>query len=102
MAFWGRAYAAGPNYNMPWVLYDSKGRAEALAEAYDATQAALARLDGLTDEEAALIRALTARYPLRDPSDDMAAWDHAFADAMRDVHKAHPEDADIATIFVDA
>lgn len=102
MAHWGHAYAAGPNYNMPWVLYDSKGRAEALAEAYDATQLALTHLNGVSAAEAALIKALTARYPQRQTVDDMALWDHAFAEEMRTLHAAHPDDADIATIFVDA
>jgi tetratricopeptide (TPR) repeat protein len=102
MAHWGHAYAAGPNYNMPWVLYDSQGQAEALADAYDATQAALAQIDHAAPAEAALIHALSARYPQRNPIKDMAPWDRAFADAMRTVHRAHPTDPDIATAFVDA
>ncbi|KIN64611.1 TPR domain protein [Sulfitobacter noctilucicola] len=102
MAHWGHAYAAGPNYNMPWVLYDSKGRAEALAEAYDATQAALANVGTASAPEAALIIALSARYPQRDPVEDMAPWDKSFADGMRSVQASFPDDAEIATIFVDA
>ena len=102
MAHWGHAYAAGPNYNMPWVLYDSKGLTEALAEAFDASQVALAQIDQVTPPEAALITALAARYPQRDPVADMAPWDQAFANAMRDVQTSFPDDAEIATIFVDA
>ena len=30
MAHWGIAYATGPNYNMPWELYDATGRAAGL------------------------------------------------------------------------
>ncbi len=101
-AHWGHAYAAGPNYNMPWVLYDSKGLRDALAEAYDATQAALAQLGHASPPEAALIHALTARYPQRDPVEDMAPWDHAFADAMRQVQAKFGQDHDVATLFVDA
>lgn len=101
-AHWGHAYAAGPNYNMPWVLYDSKGRAEALAEAYDATQAALAQIGHVTPPEVALINALTLRYPQRDPAEDMENWDRDFADAMRKMQADFPQDHDIATIFVDA
>ena len=40
MAQWGVAYAAGPNYNMPWELFDPEGKATALADAFDATAAA--------------------------------------------------------------
>ena len=36
MAHWGISYALGPNYNMPWQLYDAKGLANALGGAYDA------------------------------------------------------------------
>ena len=45
MAYWGISYAAGPNYNLPWHLYDPAGKAAALAVAYDAMQAALARVE---------------------------------------------------------
>ena len=33
MAYWGISYAAGPNYNLPWHLYDPAGKAAALATA---------------------------------------------------------------------
>ncbi|MEM9968907.1 MAG: hypothetical protein AAF755_12520 [Pseudomonadota bacterium] len=102
MAHWGYAYAAGPNYNMPWALYDDKGRQDALAEAYDATQLAKAHSQKASPAEAALIHALDARYPQREISRDMHAWDHAFADEMRHVYQRFPEDADVATAFVDA
>ncbi|MEO0378651.1 MAG: hypothetical protein AAF252_00180 [Pseudomonadota bacterium] len=102
MAYWGHAYAAGPNYNMPWALYDDKGRAEALQDAFDASQAAQDKTDHLSEAEMALIDALSTRYPQATPTEDMEAWDRAFADQMRKVHTAYPDDADIATVFVDA
>ena len=102
MAHWGIAYAAGPNYNMPWHLYDDKGRADALAQAYDATQAALGCLDQMTAPEADLITALNTRYPQRDITENMEAWDHAYADAMRDVQARNPQDLDIASVFVES
>ena len=103
MAYWGIAYATGPNYNMPWHLYDPKGRAKALAGCCDAMQAALERLDGVSAPERALIEALKARYPQRDPiDDDMWQWNVAFADAMRAVHKARPDDLDCRAVFVEA
>jgi tetratricopeptide (TPR) repeat protein len=102
MAHWGVAYAAGPNYNMPWVRFDDKGRAEALAQAYDATQMAIEKLDHLRPAEADLITALSKRYPQRDPNETMEDWDHDFANAMRVVQANHPEDLDIATFFVES
>jgi tetratricopeptide (TPR) repeat protein len=102
MAHWGVAYALGPNYNLPWHKMDPKGRAKALAGAYDATQAALANLDGATEIEKALVAALPARYPQRVPIEDLAPWNDAFADAMRAALNAHPNNLDIRTVCAEA
>src|SRR5437899_12820957 len=67
MAHWGISYAAGPNYNLPWHLYDPTGKAHALGAAYDALQGALAAAGNATPVEQALINALKVRYPQRDP-----------------------------------
>ena len=89
MAHWGIAYAAGPNYNLPWHLYDPAGKAKALAAAYDAMQSASACLGQATPVEQALIRALPARYPQREPIEDQSAWDKAFTNVMRTLFKAY-------------
>lgn len=102
MAYWGVAYATGPNYNLPWHLYDPKGRAMALAAAYDATREALARLDGITDVEKALIEALPARYPQRDPIDDLMPWNKDYTNRMREVLARFPGDLDVTAIFVES
>jgi len=102
MAHWGIGYAAGPNYNFPWELMDSAGKAAALARAYDAARAALALVGGVTAPERALIEALPARYPRRDAIDDQSPWNDAFSEAMRLVHRAHPDDLDLRCIFVEA
>jgi len=83
MAHWGVAYAVGPNYNYPWELQDPAGKAMALARAHDSARAALALVSRVTAPERALIEALPARYPQRDPIDDQRPWNDAFADAMR-------------------
>jgi tetratricopeptide (TPR) repeat protein len=102
MAHWGIGYAAGPNYNFPWELQDPAFKAQALARSYDATHAALARGAGVTPPERALIEALLARYPQRDPLDDQAPWNEAFSVAMRAAYRAHPNDLDISCIHVEA
>jgi tetratricopeptide (TPR) repeat protein len=105
MAHWGVGYAAGPNYNLPWVRYDPAGRATALATAYDATQAALALVATATPGERALIEALPIRHPQREITDDvdeMSAWDVAFTAAMRTVAAEYPGDLDIKSVFVEA
>ena len=102
MAHWGVAYAIGPNYNMPWDLFDDRGRAEALEAAYDATLAALALRDRVTAPERALIDALPARYPQRDVIDDMQPWIDDYANAMRQVLQKFPDNMDIRTVFAEA
>ncbi|MBY6138232.1 tetratricopeptide repeat protein [Leisingera daeponensis] len=102
MAHWGVAYAAGPNYNLPWVLRDEKGRAKALAEAFDAAQSALACIGGCTGVEQQLIRAIQARYPQRGTVEDMHAWDYDFADAMRAAFAACPDHLDLRTVYAES
>ncbi|WP_170571999.1 tetratricopeptide repeat protein [Ruegeria atlantica] len=102
MAYWGIAYAAGPNYNLPWDLRDDRGQQKALNQAYDATQRALELLKTCTPVEQALIRALTGRYPQRDPIADMHGWNHDFANAMRAAFAAQPDHLDLRTIYVEA
>ena len=106
MAHWGVATASGPNYNMPWEVFDDRSRAEALAAAFDATQAAMACLEGKTEAERALVAALPERFRQRDadgvPVEAMAGWDDAFAARMRTVQAAFPADLDIRTVTVEA
>lgn len=102
MAHWGIAYAAGPNYNLPWHLYDPAGKAQALAAAYDAMQKALANASRASPVEQALINALPARYPQREPIEDQTAWDHAFTAEMRKVFARFRDDLEVRCVFVDA
>ena len=102
MAQWGVAYAAGPNYNYPWEKQDPAGKALALAKCYHATRAALALTGGVTAAERALIEALPARFPQPDPIEDQRPWNDAFADAMRRAHRAHPDDLELRSVFVEA
>ncbi len=102
MAWWGVAYASGPNYNMPWAIFDDRSRAEALATCFDATGRALALAHGVSAVEAALIRALPARYSQGTVVEDMEPWNHAFADAMRGVAEAHPASLEVIAVFAEA
>lgn len=83
MCYWGEALALGPNINAPMA-------AEAVAPAYAAAQAALARIEGVSPVERALIEAVQARYAA-EPPEDRSALDRAFAQAMRAAADAHPQ-----------
>jgi tetratricopeptide (TPR) repeat protein len=102
MAHWGVSYASGPNYNLPWHLYDPQGKARALAASYDAMQKAMAAADGATAVEQALIRALAVRYPQRETIEDQSGWDKAFTRTMRQIFEAFPADLDVRAVFTDA
>ena len=102
MAHWGKAYAFGPNYNIPWHLMDPAGKAQALSAAYDATQLALEHSVGKTQVEQDLINALPARYPQREPIDDQRSWNQDYVDAMRRIHKTYDQDLDVCTVFAEA
>ena len=105
MAYWGISYALGPNYNMPWHYYDPDGLIDAVAGAYDALQSALEHAASASPFEQAMIKALEARYPQREPIDEVMPdmpWNTAYVDAMRDVYQAHKNDLETATVFVEA
>lgn len=104
MAHWGVAYAAGPNYNMPWERRDANMRASTIETCHSATQVALALVDQVTPFERAMIEALAERFPQNTPAafDVMRRWNDDYANAMREVHKAFPGDLDVACIFAEA
>jgi tetratricopeptide (TPR) repeat protein len=102
MAHWGVAYAAGPNYNFEWWMMDPTTKTNALGTAYDSTQAALKRINSITPPERALIEALTARYPQREPIDDQAPWNDNFAAAMKRAYQNHPDDIEVTTVYAEA
>ena len=102
MAHWGVAYAAGPNYNFEWWMMDPTTKTDALGTAYDSTQAALTLVNSITPPERALIEALTARYPQREPIDDQAPWNDDFAATMKAAYQDHPDDIEVATVYAES
>ena len=102
MAYWGVAYALGPNYNKPWEAFDEAETSRTLSEAYDATTRAAALAGGCTQWERDLIGALHQRYQSARVPQDLSAWVDDFAAAMRPVYLNHREDPDISALFAEA
>jgi tetratricopeptide (TPR) repeat protein len=102
LAHWGLAYALGPNYNKPWEFFDAVDLASSVMGAHAASAAAADHADGASPVERALVHALAARYPSAQPAPDCSAWNTGYADAMRDVYRAYPDDLDVAALFADA
>ena len=102
MAYWGIAYAMGPNYNKPWEAFDEAETSKTLSEAYDATTRAGTLAGHCTQAERDLIGALHQRYQSARVPQDLPAWVDDFAAAMRAVYLNHVEDADISALFAEA
>ncbi|MGR0189115.1 tetratricopeptide repeat protein [Azospirillum aestuarii] len=94
MCFWGEALVLGPNINWPM-------EPDANAPALAALRQAQAHAAHATDRERALIDALARRYAEDAPA-DRKALDAAYADAMAEVAKRFPEDAQIAVLTAEA
>ncbi|MFG0327574.1 MAG: hypothetical protein ACF8SC_09950 [Phycisphaerales bacterium JB037] len=95
MAWWGIAYAQGPNYNDPFMT------PARWASAWEATQRAVAALDDETPVERALVGTLGVRYAA-EPPEDASPLNRAFAEAMGRLGQRYPDDAEIATLHADA
>jgi tetratricopeptide (TPR) repeat protein len=95
MAYWGKAYALGPNYN------DAAPLDAAMEAAYGAHQRAVQELDDETEAERALVIALGSRQAINAPN-DRSGLDRAYADAMRRAHELFPDDADVAALTAEA
>jgi len=93
MAYWGQALVLGPNINIPMAPEDE-------AKAHDLVQKAVALKSTASPREQAYIDALARRYSGK--AEDRAARDRAYADAMRELHRAFPDDLDAATLFAEA
>jgi len=102
MAYWGLAYAIGPNYNKPWEFFEPDERVSTLQRARETVDAGMALSNDLQPVEVALIDAIGKRFPDDPTVEDYMPWHDAFADAMRQVYAAHKNDLDVVTIFAEA
>ena len=95
MAWWGIAYASGPNQNNPAIIPPKDQWSRAAA-----TRAFELR-NRETAVNQALIEAIGSRYEYPMP-EDLTAQNEAYLDAMRDVAAAFPFDPDVQTWTAEA
>ncbi|MSU70142.1 MAG: hypothetical protein EXS39_05080 [Opitutaceae bacterium] len=95
MAHWGIALACGPHINFPLVPPPA---AELAWKELGLAQAGAGHASAV---ERDLIEALSHRYANPQP-EDRSRLDLAYADAMRKVWQAHPNDPDAGTFFAEA
>ncbi|MGI9319157.1 MAG: tetratricopeptide repeat protein [bacterium] len=103
MFYWGLAYSCGYYYNKPWSRMQKDELIESLQSTYHATREALARVGTATPVEAALIRALAARYQSPKPVEDQDYhhWDDDYAAQMRMVYENYSSDNDVCAIYAE-
>ncbi len=94
MAYWGIAYALGPNINLPVDAEREKA-------AFEAVQKALKLASDLAPQEQAYIRALAKRYS-DDPNADLNRLAVDYSRAMREVSKQYPDDLDATTLYAES
>ena len=94
MAWWGIAYAVGPNYNLPVdeererIAFEAIGKAQALQE-------------GATAAERDYIAAMAKRYTdAKGP--DYQKLQQDYAEAMKDLSHRYPDDLDAATLYAES
>jgi tetratricopeptide (TPR) repeat protein len=93
MAFWGEAYATGPNINDPLPTPDRT------AAAYAAMQKAIKAKQGLTATEQALIDAMARRFS-SETIEDWTAPNAEYTEAMDAVQARFPNDSEVNVLFV--
>jgi tetratricopeptide (TPR) repeat protein len=95
MAFWGIAMANGGGVN------DDQANAARAVAAWNAAKTALQLSDKASPVEKALIKAVNKRYAMPPPF-DRKPLDESYADAMRGVWQAYPDDADVGALTAKA
>jgi tetratricopeptide (TPR) repeat protein len=102
MAYWGLAYAVGPNYNKPWEKFDQGDLHTCVQRGYNATRQAKKCAANATPLEQALVDAIQFRFPTDQPATDYPALNKSYAAAMKPVYAEFGADLDVATIYADA
>jgi len=95
MAYWGIAYALGPNINLPADSLQRK-------QAYNAVRKALKLSVNSSKKEKDFIYALSKRYAEDVNKTEQSVKDKEFSYAMKDVMTKYPGDLDAAAIYAES
>ncbi|MEO3712415.1 hypothetical protein [Roseateles flavus] len=104
LAWWGMAYASGCNYNKPWRVFHPRMIARSMKLARHAIKNARAHQASASPLEIGLIDAIECRFQALGAHDEalLNQWNNEYADAMRRVYLAHPDNLDVAALLADA
>lgn len=95
MAWWGAAYARGIHINNP-EMSEEQSRL-----AFEAAEKAAQAVDDESPVEAALVKAVQARYGNPVPK-DRSGLDRAYAQAMEQTWHRFPDDPDVGALFAES
>jgi tetratricopeptide (TPR) repeat protein len=95
MAYWGIAHACGIHVNNT-QMSEAKS-----SEGYEAAQEALRRIERASPVEAALVRAVAARFAWPIP-EDRRPLDEAYAEAMGAAWREHGYDPDVGALYAES
>ncbi|KAJ5690278.1 hypothetical protein N7462_004670 [Penicillium macrosclerotiorum] len=100
MAYWGLAYALGPNYNQSWEFFGPELET-VVRRTYDASQKAQSLVENATPVEKALIHAIQRLYQSNEPAtmEQYNLQNLAYAAAMEAVYANHGDDLDVAALY---
>jgi tetratricopeptide (TPR) repeat protein len=104
MAWWGIAYGSGPFYNRPWRHFGADEAEKYTKLCFDASRKAAELSANATAIEQGIIATMVARHPKdhRVSDDEFDAWDLAYANALRELNDAHPDDLDVVALLAEA
>ncbi|RHZ70223.1 hypothetical protein CDV55_108274 [Aspergillus turcosus] len=104
IAYWGLAYALGPNYNKPWECFDDEDLKACMKRAYEASCKAKEHAKVATPIEQGLIEAIQSRFRSVAPPtpSEQLAVNHGYATAMALVYQYFGDDLDVAVLYADA
>lgn len=95
MAYWGIAFALGPNYNLP---ADNEQR----KLAYDAMQKAIKLSENVSRQDKDYIKALAKRYAKEVEKVDQQTLNAEFRKSMKELYLKYPDDVDAATLYAES
>src|ERR1700743_2650019 len=105
MAYWGRAYSVGPNYNFPWEAFDSDmlkdNRNEALTTLHLANKVEKIAFSDIDGVESRLLVAIKSRFCVDYWTEKTARWNDEYADKMQELYEKHPHDLDVAALYAE-
>ncbi|KAL4779668.1 hypothetical protein BJX76DRAFT_365106 [Aspergillus varians] len=102
MAYWGVAYALGPNYNKPWDRFDRRDLENCTRRGYEASRRAKANSSQITAWEQAVIEAIQSRFDSASPPTEPNDLNRNYAAAMDRVYQHFGDDLEIAVLYADA